>query len=157
MRRAATLGPSATRAFPHMKTLLLPAALILILSACNPQEPVARPSLETGASSAESAEEASSLRIVNWGNRSTPAGVPFNVQADGHSGISFELNQAAPPADVEISFDGKPLTGVVVSGVIITATIPPDYLADPGSYPVVVMLQPVGIRMEAGNFEVVQP
>ncbi len=55
-----------------------------------------------------------------------------------------------------MSFDGKPLTGVVVSGVIITATVPPEYLAEPGSYPVVVELQPAGTRIEAGNFEVVR-
>ncbi|MEO5962337.1 MAG: hypothetical protein ABIO75_08810 [Thermomonas sp.] len=98
-----------------------------------------------------------SLSIVNWGQRSTPAGVPFNVQADGNSGVSFELNQTAPPADVVVSFDGKPLTGVVVAGVIVTATIPPEYLAEPGSYPVVMELQPAGTRIDAGNFEVVKP
>lgn len=122
-----------------MKTLLLCVALMLLLSACDPQEPVPYPV------------------IVNWGERSTPAGVPFNVQAEGHSGISFKLNQPAPPGDVVVALDGKPLTGVAVSGVIITATSPPEYLAEPGSYPVVVELQPAGTRVKAGNFEVVQP
>ncbi len=121
-----------------MKTLLLSVALML-LSACNPQEPVPYPAL------------------ANWGQQSTPAGVPFYVQADGHSGISFQLQQPAPPGEVVVTMDGKPLTGVAVSGAIITATIPPEYLAEPGIYPVVVELQPVGTRIEAGNFEVVQP
>ena len=93
---------------------------------------------------------------MKWGERSTPAGVPFNVQADGHSGVWFELNRPAQSGDIVVSFDGKPLTGVVVSGVIITATIPPEYLAKMGSYPVVVELQPAGNRIAAGNFEVVR-
>ncbi len=142
-----------------MKTLLLPVVLTLVLSACNPQEPVASASdpVPAAGASAETAAGIAPLNIVNWGQRSTPAGVPFNVQADGHSGVSFELNHKAPPADVVMSFDGKPLTGVVVSGVIVTATIPPEYLAKPGSYPVVMELQPAGTRVEAGNFEVVKP
>jgi len=56
-----------------------------------------------------------------------------------------------------VTLGGKPLTGIVVNGVIITAIIPPEYLAEPGSYPVVVELQPVGTRVEAGDFEVLQP
>lgn len=122
-----------------MKALLLSVALIPLLSACNPQEPVPFPV------------------IANWGQQSTPAGVPFNVQADGRSGVYFELNQQAPPGDLLVTFDGKPLAGVAVTGVMVTATIPPEYLAVPGSYPVVLELPPAGTRVEAGNFEVVQP
>lgn len=122
-----------------MKTFVLSVALILLLAACNPQEPVPFPV------------------IANWGDRSTPAGVPFNVQADGHSGVYFELNQQAPPGSLVVTFNGKPLAGVAVSGVMVTATIPPEYLAVPGSYPVVLEMQPAGTRVEAGNFEVVQP
>ncbi len=137
-----------------MKIPLLSVALMLFLSACNPQEPVARPALDAGASAAA---EVSQLSIVNWGEQSTRAGVPFNVQADGQSGVWLELNQPSPPADIVVNFDGKPLDGVVVNGAIITATIPPEYLSEPGNYPVVIELQPAGTRVEAGNFEVVQP
>lgn len=137
-----------------MKIPLLSAAVIVFLSACNPQEPVARPAVDAGASGAA---EGSQLSIVNWGEQSTRAGVPFNIQADGQSGVWFELNQSSPPAGVVVNFDGKPLDGVVVNGAIITATIPPGYLAEPGNYPVVIELQPAGTRVEAGNFEVVQP
>ena len=142
-----------------MKTLLLPVALFLVLSACKPQEPVA-PAVDAvpeATPTAETPGEVSTLTIVNWAQRSTPAGVPFNVQADGHSGIAFELSQPAPPANFFVTWDGKPLTGVVANGVIVTATIPPEYLAEPGSYPVVMELQPLGTRIEAGNFEVLQP
>ncbi len=139
-----------------MKTLVLTTALMLVLSACNPQVPVPRTAVDAGATATGPAAEVSQPSIVNWGDRSTTAGVPFNVQADGRSGVYFQLDQPAPPADVVVSFDGRPLTGVVVSGVVITATIPPEYLAEPGSYPVVVELQPGGTRIEAGNFEVVR-
>lgn len=60
---------------------------MLLLSACNPQEGVAP--------AQKSVAEAPQLSIMNWGERSTPAGVPFNVQADGHSGVWFKLNQPA--------------------------------------------------------------
>ncbi|MDQ3205026.1 MAG: hypothetical protein M3Q40_00610 [Pseudomonadota bacterium] len=136
-----------------MKTLLLPAALMLLLAACNPQEPVPRP----GVGAVKKPTGISQLSIVSWGQRSTPAGVAFNVQADGHSGVSFRLNRPAPPAAFKVTLGGKPLSGVVASGVTITATIPPEYLAEPGIYPVVVELQPVGTLIEAGDFEVVQP
>ena len=141
-----------------MKTLLLPVVLMLILSACNPQEPVAAVDpVPAAATPSETAAVTAPPSIVNWGQRSTPAGVPFNVQADGHSGVSFELSKEAPPGDVVVTLDGKPLTGIAVGGVIVTATIPPEYLAKPGSYPVVMELQPAGTRIEAGNFEVVKP
>lgn len=141
-----------------MKILLIPAVLLLLVTACNPQEPVAVVDpVPASASTADAAGATAPLSIVNWGQRSTPAGVPFNVQADGHSGMSFELSKEAPPGDVVVTLDGKPLTGIAVGGVIVTATIPPEYLAEPGSYPVVVELQPAGIRIEAGNFEVVKP
>lgn len=142
-----------------MKILLLPVALMLLLSACRAQEPVA-PAVDAAAGASvttDTAASVSSLSLVNWAQRSTPAGVPFNVQVDGNSGVSFELSQPAPPAEVVITMDGKPLTGVVVNGIIITATIPTEYLAMPGSYPVVVEFQPGGTRLDAGNFEVVQP
>ena len=100
-----------------MKAFLLSVALIPLLSTCNPQEPVPFPV------------------IANWGQQSTPGGVPFNVQADGRSGVYFEVNQQAPPGDLLVTFDGKPLAGVAVTGVMVTATIPPEYLAVPARVP----------------------
>lgn len=95
------------------------------------------------------------LQVANFSPDKTPAGVPFNVQADGNSGISFELDRPAPPADFAVWFDGKPLTGVVAAGKIVTATIPVEYLAEPGRYPI--ELEVGGIRIPAGDFVVEAP
>lgn len=139
-----------------MKNLLSLPALVLLVSACNPQQPVAGIAAGAAAASAGNSAEAE-LTVVNWGDRSTRAGIPFNVQADGQSGIYFELSQPVRSAGVNVSFDGKPLDGVVVNGSIVTATIPSAYLAEPGSYPLVLELQPAATRIEAGDFQVVQP
>lgn len=135
------------------------AALAICLSAaaCNPQEPAAPPVPRGPAATTPSAEATAPLTVVNWGQRSTQAGQPFNVQADGNSGISFELSRPAPAGEFTISFDGKPLTGVVVNEIIITATIPGAYLATAGTYPVVVENARQGLRLEAGDFTVEAP
>lgn len=135
------------------------AALCLTIAACNPQQP-ASPTATAPAPAADAAPAADTtaeLNVVNWGQRSTKVAEPFNVQADGNSGIAFELSRPAPQGDFVISFDGKPLTGVVVSGVIITATIPGDYLANAGTFPVVIENASQGLRLEAGDFTVEAP
>ena len=48
----------------------------------------------------------------------------------------------------------KGKTGVVVNGVIVTATIPDEYIAHPGQYPVKLTIPSQGIEIPAGNFEV---
>jgi hypothetical protein len=123
-------------------TLFLSA--MATLAACNPQTPV--PPADPVPSGP--------TRIINWGQRSTHAGQAFNVQADGNSGISFELSRPVAPGSFAISFDGRPLTGVAASGVIVTGTIPPNYLTTPGRYPVVLENVAAGIRLEAGDFTV---
>lgn len=134
-----------------MKTHLAAVAIATLLCACNP------PPAATGPTNAPAAsEQAASLAVVNWGQRSTKAGVPFNVQADGNSGIWFELNQALP-VQFTASFDGKPLTGVVASGVLVTATIPAEYLATAGIYPVTLEVPARVTRLVAGDFEVESP
>lgn len=135
-------------------TTIAPLVLIAALAACGQKpEPVTPP-----ATSGDRAAEASSsgvLQVTNFSPDRTPADTPFNVQADGNSGISFELDRAAPPAEFSVTFDGKPLTGVVSSGRVVTATIPLDYLSTPGSYPLV--LEVGGTRLPAGEFVVEAP
>lgn len=138
---------------------LTASALCIALTACNPQTavPPAEPAARDASPAAEvSAEGATAPKaewaVVNWGQQTTKAGVEFNVQRDGNSGISFELNQPAPASELAVSFGGKPLTGVVASGVIVTATIPAEYIAVAGSYPVVVQIPALGKNISAGNF-----
>ena len=134
-----------------MKRALPLVALVVMLYGCNPQTPVAP---QQAAAPAASATPAAEYRVVNWGQRSTPAGTPFNVQRDGGSGISFELNQPAPAGDLRATFDGKPLNGIAANGVIVTATIPADYLGRPGHYPVALVLPTSPAPVSAGDFEV---
>lgn len=117
------------------------ALCALLLSACNPQEPVP--------------PQQSSWAVVNWGQKSVVAGESFNVQRDGNSGVAFELNRPAPEGEVRVFFDNRSLPSVAVDGVIVTATIPPEHLATPGSYPVVLELAGEAGRVEVGAFVVV--
>ncbi|MEJ7746209.1 MAG: hypothetical protein WKF61_05555 [Luteimonas sp.] len=92
------------------------------------------------------------LAVQRFAPDNTAAGVAFNVQADGNSGVFFEINGAAGTDPITVTFDGKPLTGVVVSEKVITATIPGDYLKVAGTFPV--ELHEGSRTIPAGNFTV---
>lgn len=137
------------------------AALILVvgLVGCNPQEGVpptgpAKSSAPTTSSNPATAPATNDYTVVNWSQRGTAPGVTFNVQRDGNSGISFELSQPVPTSEITATFDGKPLTGIATNGVIVTATIPGEYLAKAGSYPVELQIPDMALKIPAGNFEV---
>ncbi|MGI8559978.1 MAG: hypothetical protein ACR2J7_00745 [Luteimonas sp.] len=139
-------------------TTIAPLVLIAALAACGQKpEPVTPPATPAVAAGDRATEASSSgvLQVTNFSPDRTPAGTPFNVQADGNSGISFELDRAAPPAEFSVWFDGKPLPGVVSRGRVVTATIPVDYLSTPGRYPLV--LEVGGRRLPAGEFVVEAP
>jgi len=137
------------------------AALVLAvaLAGCNPQEGVppanpAKPSTTDTATGPAASPATSEYKVVNWGNKTTGPGVTFNVQRDGNSGISFELNQPVPTSEITGTFDGKPLTGVATNGVIVTATIPGEFLSKAGSYPVALQIPALSVNIPAGDFEV---
>lgn len=137
------------------------AALVLAvaLAGCNPQQGVppanpAQPSTKNTASGPVSSPASSEYKVVNWGNQTTAPGVTFNVQRDGNSGISFELNQTVPTSEITGTFDGKPLTGIATNGVIVTATIPGEFLSKAGSYPVELQIPALSVQIPAGDFEV---
>lgn len=132
-----------------MKKLLAVTAFALFISGCNPQAAhTAAPATPGGKSAA-----AHEFKVVNMSPRSTKAGAPFNVQVDNGSGVSFELNQPVPAGDVQVTFDGKPLGGVAANGVIVTATIPNDYIAKMGRYPVTMQVAGSAV-LPAGEFTV---
>ena len=101
---------------------------------------------------AEPVENPGKLSVINFSPNTTPAGTPFNVQKDGSSGISFQLSRPAPPVGFMGWFDDKPLTGVVVSGTLVTATIPNEYLTKAGNYRI--ELEVGGMRLPVGTFVV---
>lgn len=143
---------------PIRPRVIAPLLALAVLTACGqkpePVTPPTTPAAEAG-NPVMSSSTSTVLRVTNFSPDRTPAGTPFNVQADGHSGISFELDRAAPPAEFSATFDGKPLSGVVSSGRVVTATIPVDYLSTPGRYPLV--LEVGGTRLPAGDFVVETP
>lgn len=131
-------------------------AVVLLVAGCNPQEtvPPANKAPDTAASTTNATASAVEYKVVNMSPQKTKVGTPFNVQLDQGSGISFELSRPAPPGDIKVMFDGKPLGGVAANGVIVTATIPTSYFATAGTYPVTVMLPGAQAPLPAGNFTV---
>lgn len=128
-------------------------ALAVVLGGCGdkPKPLSPDPVGETPAASSEP------LQVVNFNQRSARAGMPFNVQADGNSGISFELNRSVSGAKVAAFFDGKQLTGVASNATVVTATIPVDYLKTPGEYPLELEVSTERARLPVGTFTVEAP
>lgn len=142
----------------HLRHVSLMILLGLLVACGQKPEPLVPPAARTSDSQAPASDGttiSSRLEVINFSPERTRAGEAFNVQADGNSGISFELDRAAPPADFAVWFDGKPLTGVVAAGKIVTATIPAEYMAEPGRYPIA--LDVGGTRIPAGEFVVDAP
>ncbi len=113
--------------------------LTLLLAACDSQPTpapgqAASPQVPPPSRMTEPTEPAA-VKIIKWGPEKVPHGKVFNVQADGNSGIWFELDSPVPAGTSIVgSFDGKPLIGPVVNGKFAAATIPVDYLSAPGTY-----------------------
>ena len=128
-------------------------ALSLTLVACGQ-----KPTPISASPSAQSAAAATDpLRVVSFNEQSTTAGKPFNLQADGNSGITFELNRPASGAEIKAWFNNKPLTGVVSRDMVITATIPAEYLQTAGEYPIELEVSTESARVPVGNFIVKAP
>ena len=133
--------------------------LAFALTACDSQPTAAPGSASTPAVAAPApmAEptapvEAAAPKIIKWGPERVKAGEPFNVQADGNSGIWFELETAVPAGtSIAGTFDGKPLIGPVINGKFGAATIPVDYLATPGTYPMQLHIPADGPAIAAGS------
>lgn len=128
-------------------------ALSLTLVACGqrPTPTSKSPSAQSGAAATDP------LRVVSFNEQSTTAGKPFNLQADGNSGITFELNRPATGAEIKAWFNNKPLAGVVARDMVITATIPAEYLQTAGEYPIELDVSTEAARVPVGNFIVKAP
>ena len=131
--------------------------LALTLSACDSQ-PTPAPGAGAAANAvpapAPMAEPAKpvAVTVVKFGPERAKAGQAFNVQADGNSGIWFELDAAAPAGtSIAGTFGGKPLVGPVVNGKFAAATIPLDYLEKPGTYPIELHVPATGPAIAVGS------
>ena len=131
--------------------------LALALSACDSQ-PTAAPGAAVPppaplpeSTAPVASTPAATPKVIKWGPERTKAGEPFNVQADGNSGIWFELDTAVPEGtSITGTFGGKPLIGPVVNGKFGAATIPVDYLATPGTYTMELHIPAGGPAIAAG-------
>lgn len=142
------------------KPLLL-LSLTLLAAACD-SEPTPAPGAaapvegtEPAAASATGSTESeapAALSIVQWGPDKTAAGETFNLQPDGNSGMWFQLSSVPPPSEYAGTIGGKPMISVVANGNIVAGTVPPDYLATPGTYPIVLTITTTGQKFEVGNF-----
>lgn len=126
----------------------------LLLGACGEKPAPINPPAADPTTAPVADDSSAKLAVVNFSPKGTPVDTPFNVQLDGNSGISFELSRPAPAAEFKAWFDNKPLTGVVASNAIVTATIPAEYLATAGEFPIEIEVG--GMRLPAGTF-VVEP
>lgn len=91
----------------------------------------------------------SSLEITSWGPDSTKAGVAFNKQPDGSAALWIRVNQPLSGDVAAIEFNGVLLQGTV-SGNLVTAGVPADLYAKPGSFKVEVIARK-GDRSEQSN------
>jgi hypothetical protein len=134
--------------------------LALVLSACDSQPtaaPASTAAVPPPAPLPEPAKPAVAAvpKVIKWGPEHAKAGEAFNVQADGNSGIWFQLDQDVPAGtSITGTFDGKPLIGPVVNGKFGAATIPVDYIATPGTYAMELHIPADGPAIAAGSITV---
>lgn len=139
---------------PSIRVLALAVGLAVVAIGCTDQQNAA-PGAPAGAAAPAAANvDVSTLKVVQWGPKSTKAGATFNAQPDGNSGMFVELSGDVPLTKFEGTIGGKPLSGVVASGKVVTATIPAEYLATPGTYPVELVVPAQNARIAVGNFTV---
>ena len=140
------------------KAIIITAALSgfgMILGGCSDGHD-ATPSPKDGPSiQAPQAISASSIKIVFWGPRSTPAGESFNVQPNGDSALWFEQRGIPHSSAVRVYWDDTPLPNLIVNpDKVGTVSIPKDLLAKPGVHNIYLVVPPKNDRVDIGVFEV---
>lgn len=106
-------------------------ALVMLLPGCSQEGGYASPD-KTQAAPSNNAP-AVALKIANWGPQETKAGVPFNAQPDGSAAFWLQMNQSLDGSDAAVQLDGKTLSSAI-SDKLITANVPPEFYAKPGTY-----------------------
>jgi glycosyltransferase involved in cell wall biosynthesis len=73
-------------------------------------------------------------QIVQLHPAGTQPGVAFNVQPNGESALCLRCRNV--PSDAVVMFDGQPLETTVAAPDFVSALVPRDFFAAPGTYPV---------------------
>jgi hypothetical protein len=96
------------------------------------------------------------LKINSWGPNSTQATVNPNPQANGL--VGFWVEAEAPPGvgDLQVLANGQPAVEVSVQPKIITATFPPEMIAQPGKMEIAIKQVSSGQIIPVGTF-IVEP
>jgi len=120
-------------------TCAVAASMALTLAACGNQQ-AAQTQTTSAAVQATPVSSAvpGSLEITSWGPESTQAGEVFNKQPDGSAALWIHVNQPLTGDVVAIEFNGTLLQGNI-SGDLVTAGVPKNLYAKPGSYKVLVI------------------
>lgn len=90
------------------------------------------------------------LVITDWGPRQTRAGVAFNVQQGGYAALWIRVDRPLDGESVLVRFGDAYLEGEV-SGVLVTAMVPPESYARPGSYEVRVVARGSDARRDSNE------
>lgn len=97
---------------------------------------------------------AADFKIVDWGPKSTSAGVVPNIQPDGGAGIWISIEKGDKLGPVKVLFSGRPATASyqTPSGDLITASIQPRQFLDPGYKDVAIKQMSTGKIVPVGKF-----
>lgn len=94
------------------------------------------------------------LTVLNWGPKSTQAGVPFNSQGDNKSYMFFSVKKLSP--DVVIIFKGQelPERAINLKTNSTSATVPEELYKEPGDAEIYLMDKATGKKSETLIFKV---
>lgn len=99
---------------------------------------------------AASAAPVGTLRITDWGPHGTRAGIPFNAQHGVHAALWIHVDRPLDGESVLVQFGDAFLEGQP-SGELITAVVPPESYAHPGSYDVRVVARARDTRWDSNK------
>ena len=103
-----------------------------------------------GDATAANAASAGTLRIADWGPRATRAGIPFNPQHGVRAALWIRMDRPLGGESVLVQFGDAFLEGQA-SGALITAVVPPESYAHPGSYDVRVVARSRDARRDSNK------
>lgn len=78
------------------------------------------------------------LNVVDYGPKTSKAGVPFNMQPDGTSAAWFRMNQSMEGSTAWVNFGGSNIRADI-SADMVTIKVPAALYATPGVVQIVVM------------------